>query len=61
MAASFGFSIGDFIAGINLIVTAMKAVQDHRGACAEHRALLIEPESLEAGLHAIDELAIGAP
>ena len=58
MAVPFGFSIGDFIAGINVIVTAIKAVQEKRGASAEYAALLTELTNLEAGLNAVDDLDI---
>ena len=56
MAVPFGFSVGDFIAGINLIITSVKAVQDTSGASAEYVALNEELESLKAGLSTIDEL-----
>ena len=58
MAVPFGFSIGDFIAGINVIVIAIKAVQEKRGASAEYAALLTELTNLEEGLTAIDDLDI---
>ena len=58
MAVPFGFSIGDFIAGINVIVTAVNAFQEGHGATAEHAALLNELTNLEGGLTAIDDLDI---
>ena len=58
MAVPFGFSLGDFIAGINVIVIAVKAVQESNGATAEHAALLNELANLEGGLTAMDDLDI---
>ena len=57
-AVPFGFSIGDFIAGINLIITSINALKDATGATAEYQALNNELESLRAGLKAIDDLNI---
>ena len=56
MAAPFGFSIGDFIAGINLIITSINAIKDASGATAEYQALSEELASLQGGLTAIDNL-----
>jgi len=60
MAVPFGFSIGDFIAGINIILTSVRAVRDGRGSAADYGALVSELESLEAGLSAIDNLRLQA-
>jgi len=56
MAVPFGFSVGDLIAGISLIITSIKAVQDGKGSSAQFQALASELRSLRAGLGAIHEL-----
>jgi hypothetical protein len=58
MAVPFGFSVGDLIAGISLIVTSIKAVQDGKGSSAQFQALTSELNSLRAGLGAILELGL---
>jgi hypothetical protein len=37
--ATFGFSIGDFIAGINLIIKTINAVKDHDATRTEYQAI----------------------
>ncbi|MCJ1247819.1 hypothetical protein MMC30_005034 [Trapelia coarctata] len=56
MAVPFGFSVGDFIAGINLIITSIKAVREGKGSSAQLQALTSELKSLRSGLGAIHEL-----
>lgn len=56
MAVPFGFSVGDFIAGINLIITSIQAVRDGKGSSAQFQALTWELTSLKSGLGAIHEL-----
>ncbi|MCJ1341108.1 hypothetical protein MMC09_006404 [Bachmanniomyces sp. S44760] len=56
MSVGFGFSVGDFIAAVNLIRISIEAVQDSKGATNSFRSLLDELQSLESGLEAIDEL-----
>lgn len=58
MAVPFGFSIGDFIATVNVMLTCVKAVRDGRGSSAEYSAFVSELESLEAGLSAIEDLRL---
>lgn len=58
MAVPFGFSVGDLIAGISLIVTSIQAVQDGKGSSAQFQALTSELNSLRAGLGAIHELGL---
>ncbi|MCJ1435150.1 hypothetical protein MMC27_004520 [Xylographa pallens] len=56
MALSFGFSVGDIIAGINLIITGIRSVRAVGGSSAQYQALSTQLESLKAGLTAIDSL-----
>ena len=58
MTAPFGFSVGDFIAGINIIITSIKAVQNGRGSSAQFQALTSELKSLRSGLSAIQDLKL---
>ena len=58
MAAPIGFSVGDLIAGINLIIISVRAVRDGGGAVAEYQAISEELESLKAGLQAVDDLCL---
>ncbi|MCJ1354658.1 MAG: hypothetical protein MMC33_004647 [Icmadophila ericetorum] len=56
MASPLGFSVGDFIAGINLFIDCVKAVRDSRGATAEFQTLTNELKSLRGVLQAIEGL-----
>ena len=58
MAVQFGFSIGDLIAGVKLIITCVKATQDGKGAATELQAVIDELESLKVVLKAIDDLCL---
>jgi hypothetical protein len=57
-APGFGFSIGDFIAGIDLIITCVQAVQESKGATEEFLALQDELQSLNTTLNAIRNLEL---
>lgn len=50
MATGFGFSTGDFIAGINLIQTLIKALSDSKGSSKEYLELIAELRILEEAL-----------
>jgi len=50
MATGFGFSTGDFIAGINLVQELIKALNDSRGSSKEYLELIAELRSLETAL-----------
>jgi hypothetical protein len=56
MLPAFGFSIGDFIASINLIRELTKALEDGSGACAEFRLLIRELYTLEHALLEVKSL-----
>ena len=53
-AVPFGFSIGDFIAGINLIITSINAVKDATNS--EYQNINAELEGLKTALSAIENL-----
>ena len=40
--SGFGFSVGDFVAGIHLISKVIKALEDSRGAASEYQSLIPE-------------------
>ncbi|KAH7066871.1 hypothetical protein BKA63DRAFT_537293 [Paraphoma chrysanthemicola] len=50
MPLGFGFSIGDFIAGIKLLKNAYEALSDTRGAIADYTALRETIDDLEKAL-----------
>lgn len=56
MAAGFGFSVGDLIAGLTVIRTAIGAVNSSRGASADFEALIDEIDSLTLALESLEEL-----
>ncbi|MCJ1226930.1 hypothetical protein MMC12_003585 [Toensbergia leucococca] len=56
MVAPFGFSFGDFIACINVLISSINAVQDSKGASVQYHSLTEELRSLEAALSAIHDL-----
>lgn len=58
MAVPFGFSIGDFVGGIRVIIACIEAVHDAKGASAHYQALTAELQSLQSGLEAIDDLQL---
>jgi CRISPR/Cas system CMR-associated protein Cmr5 small subunit len=50
MASAFGFSTGDFIAGINLVKNLIKALNDSRGSSKEYLEVIRELQGLEVTL-----------
>ncbi|EON62775.1 hypothetical protein W97_02000 [Coniosporium apollinis CBS 100218] len=54
---AFGFSDGDFIAAINLIVRVSKALNDSGGAASEYRMLLQELQQLQLILKQLREMS----
>jgi hypothetical protein len=50
MATGFGFSTGDFLAGINLVQELIKALNDSRGSSKEYLELIAELRTLETAL-----------
>jgi len=54
----FGVSIGDFIAFIETVVTAINALKDATGAAAEYRGVVRELESLKTALECVDRLEV---
>jgi hypothetical protein len=58
MPLGFGFSVGDFIAGISLIRGLIKALEDGAGSGQEYRDLIRELYSLERALVEIKHLKV---
>ncbi len=58
MAAGFGFSVGDIVAGLKLIKQSIEAVQDTKGSATDYQALSHEIDSLKDGLEAIEDLRL---
>lgn len=58
MVVPFGFSISDFVGGIQVIITCIEAVHEAKGASAHYQALAAELQSLQSGLEAIDGLQL---
>lgn len=56
MAAGFGFSTGDFIAGISLVQELIKALNDSRGSSKEYLELIAELRTLETALSEVKTL-----
>ena len=56
MTCPFGFSVGDFIAGISLLHTLVSALREHGDAREECGELLHELEALEAALMQVQQL-----
>jgi hypothetical protein len=50
--------IGDFIAFIETVVTAINALKDATGAAAEYRGVVRELESLKTALECVDRLEV---
>ena len=48
MVVPFGVSVGDFIAGIGVVLTVVQALRDVSGASVDFRELTAETESLKA-------------
>ena len=58
---SFGFSIGDFIAVIELVGTIIKAVRETGGASTDFRELVHELSALETALLSVQQCEIDEP
>ena len=56
MAAGFGFSVGDFIAGIELVAKISKALKDSGGASAEYQQVVQQLESLRLTLQQLSSV-----
>ena len=56
MAVPFGFSIGDFIAGIDLIARVVTALKDTGGASSEYQILIQELQHLQLLLEQLKDL-----
>lgn len=56
MLPPFGFSVGDFIAGINLVRDVIKALEDSAGSSLEYRELIRELYGLERALIEVKHL-----
>lgn len=55
MSVGFGFSFGDFVQGISILIDLYKALDDVHGAPKEIRMLRTELDILNAALNAIDQ------
>ena len=55
MSVGFGFSFGDFVTGISLIIDLVQALDDAKGARAEIRMLQTELNVLQSALEAIKQ------
>ena len=60
MVTPFGFSVGDFVAGIELIRQLINALEDSAGSSAEYRELIKELYSLERALLEVKHLDLDA-
>ena len=58
MAAGFGFSVGDLIAGIRVFKESIEAFSNTKGASADFITLVNEISTLQDGLEAIEELQL---
>ena len=56
MLPPFGFSVGDFVASIELVRQLIKALEDTAGSSAEYRGLIKELYSLERALLEVKSL-----
>lgn len=57
-APTFGFSVGDFIAGVSLVRKLIQALNDSAGARASYRQLISELSDLDGALTAISNLQL---
>ncbi|KAF2121578.1 hypothetical protein BDV96DRAFT_640964 [Lophiotrema nucula] len=55
---SFGFSVGDIIAGANLLITSINALNDGAGASFEYRAVTATLHQTTAALQGLNELEL---
>ena len=58
MPVAFGFSIGDFIAGINLLIDSVKSLDEAHGAKADYQELGRELSDLSNALDGIQTLSL---
>lgn len=54
-APIFGFSVGDFIAGIKIAIDVIKACKDTGGASSQYESVLVEFEAYSALLHRLQD------
>lgn len=57
-APGFGFSVGDFVAGVSLVRKLIRAINDTAGSRAAYRKLISELLNLEEALENINSLQI---
>ena len=50
MPVPFGFSVGDFVSGIELLLDAIKSLRDSNGSRDDYKELTRELEHLKTGL-----------
>ena len=55
---AFGFSVGDFIAGINIAIDVVKACKDTGGASSQYESVLVEFETYLTLLHKLQDSSI---
>lgn len=55
--ATFGFSVGDFLAGAELAIKLSKALSDSSGAGREYRELMAELNVIHKVLLQVDQLS----
>ena len=60
MVFPLGVSVGDFIAGINLLCDSIQALNDVHGASSQYQQLLTSLDSLKAALVQIESLQLDA-
>lgn len=54
----FGFSVSDFIAGVNFLIDAVHSLSDTNGAQADYKELERELQSLNSGLDSIKAFSL---
>ena len=58
MPVGFGFSVGDFIAGINLLIDSVKSLDEAHGAKADYQELGRELSNLKDAFDGIQRLSL---
>ncbi|KAF2263666.1 hypothetical protein CC78DRAFT_617451 [Lojkania enalia] len=58
MAVPFGFSVGDIIAGTNLLITSINAIRDGGGSASEYQAVTATLRQVSTALEGLNELRI---
>ena len=58
MVVPFGFSIGDFIDGINIAIDVVKACTDTGGASSQYERVLVELETYLALLRKLQDSSV---